>query len=189
VTAHDGDLRVGVSALRRHPGERVRVLRDVDLAGIEVSTAEVPVDRRCRLDVVLESLSDGVTLIGTLEVPWHGPCRRCLEDTEGTTVVDLREVFSDKAARSDPAASSDPTAAGTGDLLPIDGDVVDLTPIVHDAAVLALPIAPLCRADCPGPDPEHFPVITGVDEERPVDPRWSALDELRFDQGPDDRLE
>ena len=30
------------------------------------------------------------------------------------------------------------------------GDLLDLEPTLRDAVVLALPIAPLCRDDCPG---------------------------------------
>lgn len=151
------------------------VSRDIDLDGIAVSTAEVPAGTAGRLDVVLESLSDGVTVSGTLDVPWHGPCRRCLEQTTGVVVVELREVFSDSPVDDD--------------LLALDGDVVDLGPVVHDAAVLALPLAPLCRDDCPGPDPDHFPVVVESDAVAVADPRWSALDELRFDPHPDDPLE
>ena len=59
-------------------------------------------------------------------------------------------------------------------------DAVELGPVVHDAAVLALPVAPLCREDCPGPDPEQFPVRTEDGDEGPVeDPRWAALRELQ----------
>ena len=90
-------------------------------------------------------------------------------------VVELREVFSDSPVDDD--------------LLSIDGDVIDLEPVVRDAAVLALPVAPLCGEDCLGPDPDHFPVGTGDGAERAVDPRWSALDELRFDPGAPDPLE
>lgn len=168
-------LRVGVSDLRRHPGDRMELRRDVDLDGIAVSTAAVPPGVPGHLDAVIESLSDGITVTATLSVPWRGPCRRCLDETEGTAVAELREVFSDHPVDDE--------------LLPLDGDVVDLGPVVHDAAVLALPLAPLCREDCAGPDPEHFPVVTADSVEQPVDPRWSALDELRFDPGGDDPLE
>src|SRR5690606_40228793 len=72
----------------------------------------------------LPILSDGVTVSGRLSVPWEGPCRRCLEQTSGVEVVELREVFSDSPVDDD--------------LLSIDGDVIDLGPVVHDAAVLAL---------------------------------------------------
>ena len=65
------------------------------------------------------------------------------------------------------------------------GDSIDLGPAVHDAVVLALPLAPLCRPDCPGPDPDNFPVVTADEPlEKPVDPRWAALAELDFDQQP-----
>ena len=62
------------------------------------------------------------------------------------------------------------------------GDLLDLEPALHDALVLALPLAPLCREDCPGlcvecgvrlaqagPDHGHGPA---------VDPRWAGLPQL-----------
>ena len=58
------------------------------------------------------------------------------------------------------------------------GDKLDLEPAFRDAVVLALPLSPLCREDCPGlcaqcgvrladAGPSH------VHED--VDPRWDAL--------------
>jgi uncharacterized protein len=45
-----------------------------------------------------------------------------------------------------------------------------------------LPLAPLCRDDCRGPDPERFPALSESDEANPaIDPRWAALGELHFD--------
>ena len=58
------------------------------------------------------------------------------------------------------------------------GDLLDLEPTLRDAVVLALPIAPLCRDDCPGlcaqcgarlaDDPGHR-------HDDQVDARWVAL--------------
>jgi len=61
----------------------------------------------------------------------------------------------------------------------LDGDLLDLEPALRDAVVLALPMSPLCREDCPGlcvecgvrladagPDHGH--------EDAP-DPRWAGL--------------
>jgi uncharacterized metal-binding protein YceD (DUF177 family) len=63
--------------------------------------------------------------------------------------------------------------------------------VLREALALALPLAPLCDEACPGPDPDAHPVGTpaeadgeeGVDgvDGPPADPRWSALDALRFD--------
>lgn len=169
-------IRVGVSDLRRHPGSRRDLRRTVPVGGAAVSTAAVPADAGAELDLVIESLSDGVTVTGTVTFPWTGPCRRCLEETSGTARAEIREVFKDHPEGPD--------------LLPVEGDAIDLGPVVHDAVVLALPLAPLCREDCPGPDPDHFPVTTGDGgAERPVDPRWAALEQLRFDPGTDEPLE
>ena len=168
-------LRIGVSELRRRPGERRRIRREVPLGGTAISTAAVPAGADADVDVVLESLSDGVTVNGLVRVPWVGPCRRCLEETTGVAEAEIHEVFSDHPVG--------------GDLLPFDGDAVDLGPVVHDAVVLALPLAPLCREDCAGPDPDHFPVVAGTEDAPPADPRWSALAELRFDQDDTDPLE
>lgn len=165
-------MRVGVSELRRHPGTRRELRREVPLGGLAVSTAEVPRGSEGDLDVVLESLTDGVTVTGSVSFAWVGPCRRCLERTGGTATAQISEVFSDNPSGPD--------------LLAVEGDVIDLGPAVRDAVVLSLPLAPLCRDDCPGPDPDHFPVGTGEDEVPAVDPRWQALSELRFDPDDDD---
>jgi uncharacterized protein len=145
------------------------------LDGVAITTAAVPEGASGELDVVLESLSDAVTVNGVVRVPWVGPCRRCLDETTGIAEAEIHEIFADRPAGED--------------LLALDGDVIDLGPVVHDAVVLALPLAPLCREDCPGPDPDNFPVATADSAAPPADPRWSALAELRFDPEGTDPLE
>lgn len=174
MTGSDPSLRIGVAELRRRPGNRRRLQRSLPVGGLATSTAGVPTDAVAELDVVLEALSDGVTVNGVVRFPWEGPCRRCLEETGAVAEAGIHEVFKDRPEG--------------GDLLALDGDSLDLGPVVRDAVVLALPLAPLCREDCPGPDPEHFPVHTAEAADRPADPRWAALAELRFDPEGDDQL-
>lgn len=170
------ELRIGVSEVRRRPGNRQHVDRQVQIGELAITTASVPPPGEAHLDVVMESLSDGVTVSGVVRVPWHGACRRCLEPTSGVVETEVAEVFKDRPDE--------------GETHGIESDSVDLGPAVHDAAVLALPLAPLCREDCPGPDPDAFPVITASeDAEPPADPRWAALAELRFDSDPSESLE
>ena len=54
---------------------------------------------------------------------------------------------------------------------------------MRDAALLNLPLSVLCRPDCEGPVPEVLPVVVdGEQADEPAgDPRWAALDALRFD--------
>jgi uncharacterized protein len=148
----------------------------VPMGGLAISTARVPADAEGEVTLSFEALSDGVSVRGRVEVPWEGECRRCLSFTSGILSAGLDEIFKD-----------DPDE---GEMLPVDGDAVDLGPVVHDAVILALPLAPLCSEDCRGPKPEEFPVVAALEEsaesgasEPPTDPRWAALDELRFDSG------
>jgi len=164
-------LEIGVAEVRRRPGNRVEVTRVVPLGELEIMTARVPDGAEARVELTMEALSDGVTVAGVVHVPWEGECRRCLEMTSGVVTAEIAEVFKDRAIE--------------GEILPIVSDTIDLGQVVHDAAVLALPLAPLCAEDCVGPNPEEFPVATAeTAEPPPQDPRWAALAELRFDSDP-----
>lgn len=175
-------LVIGIADLRRQPGTRRRVTEDATLAGLGISSAVVSDDRPIRLDVELETLSNGLVATGTVTVPWDGDCRRCMEPVRGESVAEIREIFEPR-----------PTE---GETYPLGDDLVDLEPMVRDAALLALPLAPLCSSDCAGPAPDTFPTgptgVTGDAESddggatRAPDPRWAALSELDFESGDDD---
>lgn len=165
------ELRVGVHELLAHPGSRQTIRADLDVGGLSVSTARIPDGTTIRVEVLLDSVQDGVVLSTHLEVPWTGDCRRCLESTSGLVGVDVDEIY-----RVQPL----------DDMLPIEDESIDVGAAVADAAVLCLPIAPLCSPDCPGPSPEKFPVHHADEEsDRAIDPRWGALDALRFDSDGD----
>ncbi len=155
------------------------------LGGLAITDAEVPPTADIVADVLLESTAGNeVTVTGSLRAPYRATCRRCLGPVEGQLEVDLREVFEAHPVE--------------GETYLLTRDWLDLEPMVRDALVLALPVAPLCGPDCPGPDPGSFPVTV---EEGPGDPgpgshaaaddaaesgatrdpRWAALDGLRLD--------
>ena len=154
----------------RHPFVVHTFLRASSVAGVVVPDA-LPVTG----ELVIESVLDGIVVAGTLVAPWSGDCRRCLDPIHGTVEIAVHERFE--------------TAATPGETYPIDGDNIDLTAHVHDAVLLALPLTPLWRADCAGPDPERFPTVVegdvgdrgDADAPAPGDPRWSALSHLQFD--------
>ena len=157
------DLVVDVVELRRHTGTRRELGRTVHLDALEVGDASV-VDGRVDLALVVEAVTEGVVVHGTLGLVARGPCRRCLADVDTPVEVPVKEVF-----------ESDPTE---GETWPLDDERIDLGPVVREAALLSFPLAPLCAEDCAGPEPERFP--TGPAEEAAAgpDPRWAALDEL-----------
>jgi uncharacterized protein len=165
-------LRIGVMELRRRPGTQRDVRVTTSLPGLQVTGSRVPDDGELVVDATLESIEGAaVTVSGTVEVPWTAECRRCLDEVSGVVTVDLSEVFE--------------VAPVDGETYPIEGDEVDLEPVVRDAALLHLPLAPLCRPDCAGPAPDVFPAVVegdDLDDAEPArDPRWAALDGLTFD--------
>ena len=158
-------LRVPVAELLRRPGSHRELSIQVDVDGWATSDAAVrgPVD----IQLQLESAVSGLEVTGSLKAGWQGSCRRCLEPIEQTVQQELREIFS--------------TAPADEETYPIQDGEVDLTPMVRDCLVLALPIAPLCSEDCVGPAPDDYPMNQPEPspEDRPKDPRWAALDALR----------
>lgn len=173
-------LQVGVAELRRRLGTRKHFEASVPLEGLAISTASVPPGGEIGVDLQLESISNGLVAEGTIVAPWTGDCRRCLEPVEGTVEVEVKEIFE--------------RAPTEGETYPLGDDQVDLEPMVRDAVLLALPLAPLCGPDCAGPAPDAFPTGSAelaeaaeraaaeAEAARLRDERWSGLDALRFDQ-------
>ena len=174
----DRQAQLSVVEDLRQPGVRRQVQRVLDLAGVGTTAARLSGDGLVTADLIVEAVGDDIVVGGTLRTPWEGECRRCLGEVTGELEVTVREVFERR-----------PTEGETYQL----GDgIVDLGPMVREAVLLALPLAPLCSADCVGPDPDRFPArpvgVAGegapgesAGDEPRRDPRWAALDELRFD--------
>lgn len=171
-------LTVLVADLLRRPGTRRTERLSVTLDDLAISTSRVPDGATVTVDVVVESQSASIVVDGTVSAPWTGPCRRCLGEAAGVAIADVREVFEGR-----------PT---DGETYPLAGDHIDLEPLVRDAVLLSLPLAPLCSSACPGPAPDAVVVVTAdgggpvsgddaADAPMSGDPRWAALDQIRFD--------
>lgn len=162
---------VDITPLKRTPGKQKRFERSLAPSSALALESAAVAAREIRLDLQLEVAGEELIAQGTIHVDWTGPCRRCLEDQNDTTHIELREIFQRTPIE--------------GETYPLDEDEVDLEPMVREAVLLHLPVAPLCSDMCAGPDPQRFPTSVVADpdpdEEPAPDPRWAALSELRFD--------
>ncbi|MGH9120017.1 MAG: YceD family protein [Acidimicrobiales bacterium] len=159
---------VTVADLLARPGVQRRVEVEGARPDLALSSSAVVQGEPVRAELVLESTGSAIVASGRVVAQWIGECRRCLGEVRGEAVSEIREVF-----------ERHPT---DGETYLLHGDDIDLEPLLRDAVLLALPIAPLCDQACGGPEPEAYRVMTAADEEaetRPVDPRWSVLDQLR----------
>jgi uncharacterized protein len=172
-----GPLVVPVARLRRPSGPAVRVHEMVRLdpevlAPATAADSRVPDGAEAEVDLRVEPYAGGLMVTGTVTAPWVGVCRRCTEAAGGILEVPVQERFCDPPARDEPEDE---------EAYPIVDDAIDLAPLVHEAVLGELPLAPLCREDCRGLCP-----WCGIDrnEEQcacvaPPDPRWASLDVLR----------
>ena len=170
----------------RELGRRPGVQREVSLsepapADLGIDVLRVREGEPVEIDLRLEAVLEGVLVTGTARADLSGECARCLEPIDDEVDVTFQELFvyddQDHSSEEDDEVSK------------LEGDLLDLEPLLRDAVVLALPFQPLCRDDCPGlcaecgarlaDDPDHA-------HEAAIDPRWASLAVLQQDPQQDD---
>jgi DUF177 domain-containing protein len=167
-------LVIDTRELGRRPGSMRTLSRSFPAPGdLTVDVVGVPQGSPVDLDLRLESVMEGVLVSATAQAEVAGECVRCLDPITRSVEVSLQELYAYPGRERDMA--DDET-----ELPVLEGDLIDLEPVLRDAVVLALPLRPLCRDDCPGlcpecgvrlaDDPAH-----GHEE---ADPRWAALQGL-----------
>jgi uncharacterized protein len=166
---------IDLSRLSLAHGEGKRVDLPVELEPFELAGqtyAANPASPTIRLEV--SRPSGGFAFRILFPVHLEGPCMRCLEPGKLDLEVESREV---DQADSEDADLHSPY---------VDEDELDIGRWAHDATLLALPTRFLCRPDCAGLCPDCGESLNGADpsgheHEKPIDPRWSALKDLKLD--------
>ncbi|WP_298804765.1 DUF177 domain-containing protein [uncultured Pseudokineococcus sp.] len=179
---HRSPLVLDTRELGRRPGSLRTVRRTVE-APADLGTAVVGVAEGSpvELDLRLEAVMEGVLVSGTARATSTGECVRCLDPVERELVVDLQELYTypGRAPEDDPDGTQD-------DLHELDGDLVDVEPVLRDAVVLALPFQPVCSPDCPGLCADCGVRLADAEpghQHDSVDPRWAALQSMASDRG------
>jgi uncharacterized protein len=163
-----------LAALHLRPGEGRRIELGVDVDDVSFSEQSYALDPR-RVNVLLDvsrMSGEGYALRLRSGALLRGPCMRCLDDAALAMEVDAREI-------DQPGGGEELSSPYVQD------EQLDVAAWTRDAYVLALPQQVLCRADCAGlcpvcgenlndAGPEHH-------HERPRDPRWDKLSEIRFE--------
>lgn len=163
---------IDVRELLEHPGTSRAVHLREPIEALETGLADVPSDRPVEGDLVLEGVSEGIYVHGSLAAPVRLRCARCLKEFDRQVDVAVAELV--------------PKEPGPDDDYAIAEDLtIDPEPLVRDAVALELPFAPLCSPTCEGLCPR-----CGADRNlepctcaEPVDPRWAALE--RFTEHPE----
>jgi uncharacterized protein len=134
----------------------------------------VPKGAELTLDLRMQSVTEGVYVSGTVDAPLAGECGRCLRPIADMISVDIAELYAYEHSATDETTEEDEVGR-------VQDDLIDLEPVVRDALVLALPVNPVCRPDCPGLCPEcgeAWDELPAGHSHEQLDPRWAALSEL-----------
>jgi uncharacterized protein len=157
----------------RRPGSMRRYRRTVPApAGLGYGEViSVPEGADIELDLRIESVVEGVLISGSASASAHGECSRCLDELDGETAATFTELFAYPDSATDSTTEADEVSR-------IVGDLIDVRPVVHDALLLAMPQAPLCKPDCSGLCPrcggKRAELGPGHEHET-IDPRWAGL--------------
>ncbi|HET7305875.1 MAG TPA: DUF177 domain-containing protein [Segeticoccus sp.] len=175
-------LVIDTTELGRRPGTMLTVQRTVgapdDLGTDVIGVAQ---GQPIELDVRLESVVEGVLVTGSAHTTAAGACVRCLDPVDREVDATFQELF----VYADRAAHREEVGDDEDEVRELEGDLLDLEPVLRDAVVPTLPFQPVCREDCPGlcsecgarlaDDPDHHHEV--------LDPRWSALSGLSSNPG------
>lgn len=131
--------------------------------------------------VRLERGAGDIRLTGRIRGRIELQCARCLADFGDEVEVELDFLLQKSKENEtldalESAESSEPTIRFVG-------DEIDLDEIIIQEMLLSVPMKPLCREDCPGLCPRCGAISGSPEcscaEERPTDPRWTALERIK----------
>jgi uncharacterized protein len=164
--------RVDLRELGRRAGSLQEIERTIPApAGWKLELIGVPEGAPVTLRLRLEAVMEGVLVTGEAEVPLVGSCARCLEPVEDSLELDLQELFAYEGSTTEATSEEDEVRL-------VEGDRIDLEPMVRDAVVLALPLSPVCRDDCRGlcvDCGQRLDDLPADHSHEVRDPRWAAL--------------
>jgi len=135
----------------------------------------VPEGSPISLALRLESVSEGVLVTARAHAQLGGECGRCLRDISDTLDVEFVQLYAYEHSTTDETTDEDEVGR-------VHGDLIDLEPELRDALVLALPLNPICREDCPGLCPDcgvPWDELPTDHSHAQADPRWAALSRLK----------
>jgi uncharacterized protein len=160
----------------RELGRRAGTMREWDKTlparpGWAVEMIGVPEGAPVDLHLRLESVMEGVLVSGTVDVPVTGQCARCLDPVEDTLELDVQELYAYEGSTTE-------ATSGEDEVRRIEGDTLDLAPLVRDTVVLTLPLSPTCTPDCAGlcvDCGERLDDLPADHSHEVIDPRFAGL--------------
>jgi DUF177 domain-containing protein len=163
-------LVIDISNISSNPGASKEVRRSEPIAGVKVPLAWMRDDEPAEVSVLAEGVIEGILVSGEVGGVLHMACSRCLREFDDPFAHEVEETF----FYSEPEENYH-----------VDGDRIDLEPMLRDVILLATPTAPLHAADCKGLCPvcgqDRNEIDCGHTQDT-ADLRWAPLKELVLEE-------
>lgn len=130
------DYRVEIADLARNPGHSRQIHARQNLDGLAGGLALVEVTDPVEFDLRAEALTDGIEVTGNVSGSVQMRCSRCLTSFERRFKQAVDEVF--YFERRDEEGYE------------VQGEMIDLEPMLRDVIVLSMPMSPLHAETCAG---------------------------------------
>jgi uncharacterized protein len=147
--------------------------RDVDLGAPvdwHVELSRLLPDPELTAELTLVPMPGGILVRGSVRGVARHTCHRCLDEWDEPFEVPVAQLY------------SRPDSAGEDDYV-LQGDVIDLEPMLIDEVLLTMPLVPTCGEDCPGlVDDSETDLNTSVPEADDSRSPFAVLKDL-FDPG------
>lgn len=178
-------VRITVTEFIGHPD----VVRRVPFSErLEDPGDDVRFPARVEGTLVLAGTDHSVCLTGSVRTVADLVCGACLAWFQLPLEVEVREEFYRPPDEAWEAGPAERELAPEDFLTPVEpGDVIDVTDVVRQNVLLALPLAPRCRDDCRGLCPRCGADRNQVDcgcEDDDIDPRLAPLRDRLLVHGP-----
>ncbi len=191
------NLLVSVHDLSIKPGS----WKDLDLSisahpEFKTDLIEIPATQPIDIFGKLESVSEGILATLEIETVAQASCVRCLDPIEFDCQEEIVQLYfypnhapssknSHHKSKNSASKSKDEMKSEEEeeDLLFVEGECIDLEPVIRDALLLDLPLNPLCDENCQGLCPDcgdKYRDLPADHQHQQIDPRWGALGDLNL---------
>ncbi len=127
---------IDVADVLRETGAEKRFKASEAIQKVGKNSHAVELASGVEYDVLIRNVGDALQAQGSLGASLRLTCSRCLEDFEMRLDLEIEDFFSENAPE--------------GDTYPINGETINLGPVIEEELLLAMPAKPLCEEGCRG---------------------------------------
>ncbi len=138
-------MLIDISELRQERGAAATFTFREEMSHLDFGGEEIPF--AAPVEVTGQAVNTGYAFLvkGTVHTALSSVCSLCLTSFELPLQAEFAALYREADAVPEEDAEEE-----FFDVYPLSGDIIDLTRVVLESIVLAVPMKPICREDCRG---------------------------------------